>query len=98
MFRLQTAIAASGFLLAFTAAIGQNLDTGPSKSDEYKGATQACGPGPARTQQCEKNATAAEDSWSMGCERLKDQAQRECVLEAFIQQHDRMIRGGSKRE
>ena len=95
MARLRSDVIAFGLVFAFTGAIGQTLDAGPPRSDEYKAATQACGPGQAGTQQCAKDAAAAQDS--MRCEKLKDQAKRECMLEAFIQEHDRMIAGESKR-
>jgi len=99
MFRLRSDVIAFGLVFAFTGAIGQTLDAGPPRSGEYKRGTQACGPGQRETQQCAKDAAAAQDnSLQVRCEKLKDQAQRECMLEAFIQQHDRMIAGESKRE
>ena len=95
MFRLSiTGAIASGLIFGFTAATGQSLDTAPSGSGEYKVAKQACGPGQAGTQQCAKDPAAAPDNWRTGCENLKDQAKRECMLEAFVQHHDRMTGGG----
>jgi hypothetical protein len=98
MFRLLTAVIASGLVFGFTAAIGQTLDTGTPRSGDYKTAKQTCGPGQTGTQQCAKDAAAAPDIPRMQCEKLKDRAKRECVLEAFVQQHDRMIVGGRNRE
>jgi hypothetical protein len=86
---------ACGLVFGLTAALGQTLGTGPPKtSGEYQMAKETCtGPGGIAAQQCAKDAKATGDSSRMGCEKLKDQARRECVLEAFVQQHDRMIAG-----
>jgi hypothetical protein len=96
MFRLLTVVIASGFALGLTAAIGQTLDTGPQKTaGEYKMAKDPCKrPSEAGREQCAKDAKATEESSRMRCEKLTDQAKRECVLEAFVQQHDRMIAAG----
>ncbi len=96
MFRLLTTLIASGFAFGLTAAIGQTLDTGPQKiPGEYKVTKDTCkSPGEAGRQQCPEDAKATEASSRMRCEKLADQAKRECVLEAFVQQHDRMIAGG----
>jgi hypothetical protein len=93
MSRLLTALIALGVTFGLTAAIGQTLDAGPPKtSGEYKMAKETCkGPGEVPGGQCAKDAQVAEDNSRMQCEKLKDQAKRECVLEAFVQQHDRLI-------
>jgi hypothetical protein len=100
MRRLLTAVIASGFAFGLTAAIGQTLETGPQKtSGEYKMAKDACkSPGQAGAEQCLNDAKATDEDSRMRCAKLKDQAKRECVLEAFVQQHDRMNAGGMNRE
>jgi hypothetical protein len=91
--RLLTAAIAFGFAFGLTEAIGQTLDTSPQKtSGEYE--KDACkSPGQAGGEQCTKDAKARDESSRMQCAKLTDQAKRECVLEAFVQQHDRMIAG-----
>jgi hypothetical protein len=95
MSRLLAAAIASAFAFGLTAAIGQDLDAGPQKtSGEYKVAKDACkSPRQASGQQCLKDAKATDENSRMRCAKLTDQAKRECVLEAFVQQHDRMIAG-----
>ena len=94
MVRLLTAVVASGLVFGSTTAIGQSLDTAPWKSGEYRVATQVCEAGQAGTQRCAKDVAAAPDNSHMSCANLKDQAKRECILEAFVLQHDQMIGGG----
>ncbi len=96
MSRLLTAVVASGFAFGLTAAIGQTLDSAPQKtSGEYKVAKDGCkSPGQAGGQQCLKDAKATDENSRMRCAKLTDQAKRECLLDAFVQQHDRMIAGG----
>lgn len=96
MFGLLPAVIASGLVFGLTAATAQNLDAGPPKtSGEYKMAKETCkGPGEASGGQCANDAKATQDNSRMRCEKLKDQAKRECVLEAFIEQHERMMPGG----
>jgi hypothetical protein len=91
MSRLLAAAIASAFAFGLTAAMGQSLDTGPQKtSGEYKVAKDACkDPGQAGGQQCLKDAKATDDNSRMRCAKLKDQAKRECVLDAFVEEHDR---------
>ena len=93
MSRLLATIIASGFAFGLTAAIGQTLDTGPQKtSSAYKMTTKTCqSPGQAGKAQCLTDVKATEENSRIQCEKLTDQARRECVLEAFVQQHDRMI-------
>lgn len=95
MFRLLPVVIASALVFGLTAATAQNLDAGPPKtSGEYKMAKEACkGPAEAPGGHCASDAKATETNSRMRCEKLKDQAQRECVLEAFVQQHDRLIAG-----
>jgi hypothetical protein len=95
MVRVLTGLIASGLVFGLTATLGQTLGTGSAKtSGEYQMAKETCtGPGGVGAQPCVKDAKAAEDRSRMGCEKLKDQARRECVLEAFVLQHDRMIAG-----
>jgi hypothetical protein len=96
MFRLLTVVITFGFAFGLNAAIGQTLDTDPQKtSGEYKMAKDVCkSPGQAGGDQCLKNAKATDENSRLRCTKLTDQAKRECVLEAFVEQHDRMIGGG----
>jgi len=94
MSRLLTTLIAFGLTFGLTAAIGQTLDAGPAKtSGEYKIAKETCKGPEAPQGQCAKEPKVAEDNSRMRCEKLKDQARRECILEAFVQGHDRMIAG-----
>jgi len=95
MSRLVIAVIASLLVLGLTAARGQSLDAGAQKSSsEYKVAKDPCkDPSEAGKVQCTKILQAAADSSRLRCGKLTDQAKRECVLEAFVQQHDRMISG-----
>jgi hypothetical protein len=96
MSRFLTAVIASGFALGLNAAIGQSLESLPQRtSGEYKTAKENCkSPGEAAGNQCPKVAKAAEENPRIGCEKLKGQDKRECILEVFVSQHDRMINGG----
>lgn len=96
MSRLLSAVIAYGFAFGLTAAIGQTLDTSPSKtSGEYKTTKDICrSPGEADREQCAKDAKAKVETSRMRCEKLTDREKRDCVLEAFVQQHDDMIAGG----
>jgi hypothetical protein len=95
MFRLLSAAIAFGFAFGLTAATGQTLDMEAQKAPgEYKMAKDPCkNPSDAGREQCAKDAKATEESSRMRCGKLTDQARRECVLEAFVQQHDRMNAG-----
>ncbi len=95
MFRLLSIVIASGFVLGFTAAIGQTLDTEARKTaGEYRIEKDPCrNPSEADREQCARDAKATQESSRIRCEKLTDQAKRECVLEAFVRQHDRMIAG-----
>lgn len=95
MSRFLTAVIATGFAFGLNAALGQSLESHPQRaSGEYKAAKESCKtPGEAAANQCPKAAKAAEENPRVRCERLKDQEQRECILETFVSQHDRMIDG-----
>jgi hypothetical protein len=95
MSRLLSPVMASVLVLGLTAAMGQTLDTSPQKnSDEYKMAKDPCkNPSEAGKEQCAKELKATDESSRLRCGKLADQARRECVLEAFVQQHDRMNSG-----
>jgi hypothetical protein len=75
--------------------MGQALDAGAQKSlDEYKMAKDPCkSHSEAGKEQCAKDLKATDANSLLRCGKLADQARRECVLEAFVQQHDRMIAG-----
>jgi hypothetical protein len=93
--RLLIAVIASALVLGPAAAIGQTLDTSsPKTTNEYKMAKDSCKtPGQAGREQCAKDLKALEEASRTRCGKLTDQAKRECVLEAFVDQHDRMIPG-----
>ena len=95
MSRLLSAVMASVLVLGLTGAMGQALDTRLQKSsDEYKLAKDPCrSPSETGKQQCARDLKATDESSRLRCGKLADQARRECVLEAFVQQHDRMISG-----
>jgi hypothetical protein len=94
--RFLTAVIASGFAFGLNAAVAQSLELHPQgTSGEHRAAKESCKtPGEAAGNQCPKAAKAAEENPRMRCEKLKDQAQRECILAAFVSQHDRMSNGG----
>jgi hypothetical protein len=95
MSRLLVALIASVCVFGPTAAMAQALDTSaPKTADEYKLARDPCNSQsvPGR-EQCAKVLKAADDMLRMRCGKLADQAKRECVLQAFVEQHDRMIGG-----
>ena len=94
--RFLTAVIATGFAFGLNVALGQSLEPRPQRaSGEYKAAKEGCKtPGEAAANQCPKAAKAAEENPRVRCQKLKDQEQRECILEAFVSQHDRMINGG----
>jgi hypothetical protein len=81
--------------LGLTAAMGQTLDARPPKTlDEYKMAKDPCkSASDAGKERCANDLKATAESSRVRCGKLADQAKRECVLEAFVQQHDRMIAG-----
>ena len=93
MFRLLSAVVASVLVLGLTAALGQTLDARPQKTpDEYKMAKDPCkSPSDAGKEQCANDLKATAESSRVRCGKMTDQAKRECVLEAFVQQHDRLI-------
>lgn len=95
MSRLLVALIAAVFVFGPAAGIGQTLDTSaPKTPDEYKLAKDPCkSPSVAGREQCEKDRKATADTSRMRCGKLADQAKRECVLQAFVEQHDRMIDG-----
>lgn len=92
MSRLLIGVIASALILGPAAAIGQTLDTtSPKTPDEYKMAKDPCKrPSQAGNEQCAKELKALEEASRTRCGKLADQAKRECVLEAFVDQHDRM--------
>jgi hypothetical protein len=96
MSRLLTAAIACGFAFGLPGAIGQTLDSGPTKtSGEYKTTKAICqNPGEAAREQCAKDAKAKVETLRMRCENLTDRERRDCVLDRFVQQHDDMIAGG----
>jgi hypothetical protein len=70
--------------------MAQALDTSaPKTADEYKLARDPC----KSIEQCAKDLKVADDTARVRCGKLADQAKRECVLQAFVEQHDRMIAG-----
>jgi hypothetical protein len=95
MSRLLVVVMASILVFGPAAAMGQTLDTSaPKTPDEYKLARDPCKiPSAAGREQCAKDLKATEDTSRMRCGKLTDQAKRECVLQAFVEQHDRMIDG-----
>jgi hypothetical protein len=95
MSRLLVVLVAAGLVFGPAAGIGQSLDTSaPKTPDEYKLAKDPCRSASlAGREQCEKDRKAVEDMSRMRCGKLTDQAKRECVLQAFVDQHDRMIDG-----
>jgi len=95
MSRLLVALIASVCVFGPTAAMAQALDTSaPKTADEYKLARDPCkSPSASGREQCAKDLKVTEDTSRMRCGKLADQAKRECVLQAFIEQHDRMIAG-----
>ena len=95
MCRLVKLIMASVLVLGLSPAMGQALDTNAQKSaGEYKTAKDPCkDPSEAGQEQCTRILETNTESLRLRCAKLADQAKRECVLEAFVQQHDRMISG-----
>ena len=95
MSRLVRVVMASVLVLGLSPAMGQALDTSAQKSaGEYKMAKDPCkDPSEAGQEQCTRILETSAASSRLRCGKLADQAQRECVLEAFVQQHDRMISG-----
>ena len=75
--------------------MAQALDTSALKTtDEYKLARDPCKSQSATgREQCAKDLKVADDTARVRCGKLADQAKRECVLQAFVEQHDRMIAG-----
>ena len=94
MSRLVRVVMASVLVMGLSPAMGQALDTSAQKSaGEYKMAKDPCkDPSEAGQQQCTRIFETSAES-RLRCGKLADQAKRECVLEAFVQQHDRMISG-----
>jgi len=95
MYELLSALMAAVLGLALTNAMAQSLDTRAQKSsDVYKMAKDPCKSlSDAGMQQCARELKVAEESSRLRCGPLTDQAKRQCVLEAFVQQHDRIISG-----
>ena len=81
-------------ILGLSPAMGQALDTNAQKNaGEYKMAKDPCkDASEAGRDQCTRIFETRAES-SLRCGKLADQAKRECVLEAFVEQHDRMISG-----
>ena len=96
MSRLLTAVIAFGFAFGLNVAIGQTLEShSPRTSGEYKMTKESCkNPGEGAANQCLKVAKATEENPRARCEKLTGQDKRECILEAFVRQHDHMINGG----
>ena len=95
MSRLVNLVMAWALVLGLSPAMGQALDTNAQKSaGEYKTAKDPCrDPSEAGQAQCTRMLETTAESLRLRCGKLADQAKRECVLEAFVQQHDRMISG-----
>jgi hypothetical protein len=93
MSRCVRVVMAAVLVLGFGPAMGQALDTSAQKSaGEYKMAKDPCkDPSEAGRDLCTRILETSAESSRMRCGKLADQAKRECVLEAFVQQHDRMI-------
>ncbi len=92
MSRLLIAVVASVLVSGPAGVIAQTLDTRfPKTADEYKTAKDPCKtPSEAGKEQCAKDLKALDEASRTRCGKLADQAKRECVLEAFVDQHDRM--------
>jgi len=93
--KLVMLVMAWALVLGLSPAMGQALDTNAQKSaGEYKTAKDPCkDPSEAGQEQCTRILETNTESLRLRCAKLADQAKRECVLEAFVQQHDRMISG-----
>ena len=90
MFRLLSVTIASGLAFGLSAASAQTVGSGAQKqAGDYQVMNDNCtSMGEAGREQCLKSAKSTRAD--AGCEKLTDRDKRECMLNAFIKQHDRM--------
>ena len=90
MSRLLSVAIASGLAFGLTAASAQTVESGAQKqAGDYKVLNDNCtGMGEAAREQCLKSSKS--NLADAGCEKLTDRDQRECILDIFVKQHDRI--------
>ena len=96
MSKLFAAVITFVFAFGLNAGIAQTLDPGGQKAPgDHKVMKKSCtSAGGATRDRCLEAAKATDEHSAIPCAKLTDRDQRECMLDAFVRQHDRLTGAG----